>query len=78
MKPVLASVCSINNFFSKDSTERELKFAFHSHLKIFEKPNMSEDAKFVLIENPDARFIADEINGLIYSANGRRFWLLIF
>lgn len=39
---------------------------------------MSEDAKFVLIENPDARFIADEINGLIYSANGRRFWLLIF
>ena len=31
-----------------------------------------EDARFILVEKPDARFITDEINGLLYSANGRR------
>ncbi|MDQ3634279.1 MAG: PQQ-binding-like beta-propeller repeat protein [Acidobacteriota bacterium] len=31
-----------------------------------------EDARFILVENPDARFITDEINGLLYSANGQR------
>ena len=28
--------------------------------------------KYILIENPDSRFITDEINELLYSANGRR------
>lgn len=31
-----------------------------------------KDARFILIENPDARFFTDEINGLLYSANGGR------
>ncbi len=31
-----------------------------------------EDARFILVEKPDARFITDEINSLFYSANGRR------
>jgi outer membrane protein assembly factor BamB len=31
-----------------------------------------QDARFIPVEKPDARFITDEINGLLYSANGRR------
>lgn len=31
-----------------------------------------EDTRFILVENPDARFTTDEINGLLYSANGQR------
>jgi hypothetical protein len=31
-----------------------------------------EDARFILVEKPDACFVTDEINGLLYSANGRR------
>jgi hypothetical protein len=31
-----------------------------------------EDARFILVEKPDTRFITDETNGLLYSANGSR------
>ncbi len=30
------------------------------------------DARFILVGEPDARFITDEINGLLYSADGNR------
>jgi outer membrane protein assembly factor BamB len=30
------------------------------------------DARFILAEDPDARFVTDEINGLLYSADGKR------
>ncbi len=31
-----------------------------------------KDARFILIRNPDVRFITDETNGILYSANGKR------
>ena len=31
-----------------------------------------QDARFILLSNPDPRFVTDEINELLYSANGRR------
>lgn len=31
-----------------------------------------EDRRFVLVENPDARFVTDETTGLLYTADGKR------
>ena len=34
--------------------------------------NTGEDARFILVSDPDARFITDEISGLLYSADGNK------
>ena len=31
-----------------------------------------QDARFILVSNPDARFVTDEVNGLLYSARGNK------
>ena len=31
-----------------------------------------QDARFILVSEPDSRFLTDEINGLLYSADGNR------
>lgn len=31
-----------------------------------------QDSRFILVSEPDSRFITDEVNGLLYSADGNR------